>query len=56
MLTKKEQKEFESMFQEILGRKHMAKKRKLDLFADLLFELTGNVNLQMWFSGLEIKT
>lgn len=45
MLTKKEQKQFEDMFDKLL--KIKSNKIFMDKLADLLFEMTGNVNLRM---------
>ncbi len=53
-LTKKEQKRFEDMFWEICKTKCENNKGKLEKLADLLFELTGNVNLRMWLSRLKV--
>ena len=53
--TKKEQKTFEDMFWRTLGAKAKNNKARLEKLADLLFELTGNVNLRMWMAGLKVR-
>ena len=54
--TKKEQKTFEDMFWNVCDAKCKTNKEKLEKLADLLFELTGNVNLRMWLFGLKLKS
>lgn len=54
MLTEKEQKTFEDMFWKVCNSKEPSNKSKLGKLADLLFELTGNVNLKMWLSSLKV--
>ncbi len=54
--TKKEQETFEQMFWDVCEAKTKSNKEKLEKLADLLFELTGNVNLRMWLFNLELKT
>ena len=51
--TEKEQKVFEAMFWKVCSNK--TNKEKLYALGNLLFELTGNVNLRMWLSGLEAE-
>ena len=53
--TKKEQKTFEQMFWGVCEKAAKSNKEKLEKLADLLFELTGNVNLRMWLFGLKVK-
>ena len=53
--TKKEQETFDKMFGNVCDKKTKTNKEKLELLADLLFELTGNVNLRMWLFNLKIK-
>ena len=53
--TKKEQQTFEKMFWDVFNEKTKTNKERLELLADLLFELTGNVNLRMWLFNLKIK-
>ena len=53
--TKKEQEVFEKMFWEVCNANTKSNKEKLELLADLLFDLTGNVNLRMWLFNLELK-
>ena len=45
MLTKKEQKQFEDMFDEVL--KEGSDKLRMEKLADIIFEMTGDVNLRM---------
>ena len=52
--TKKEQETFENMFWKICQKPAKSNKNKLESLADLLFELTGNVNLRMWLFGLKV--
>lgn len=51
--TKQEQKTFENMFWEITD--IHPDSRFLDKLADLIFEMTGNVNLRMRFFGMAQK-
>ena len=53
--TKKEQKVFEQMFWDVSDSKCKSNKAKLEKLADLLFELTGNVNLRMWLFNLKLR-
>ena len=53
--TKKEQTTFEQMFWKICDTQTKSNKDKLEKLADLLFEVTGNVNLRMWLSGLKVN-
>ena len=52
-LTKKEQKTFEKMFHEITD--VHTDSRFMDKIADLIFEMTGNVNLRMRLFGIAQK-
>ena len=52
--TKKEQRIFEKMFWDVCDLESKTDKGKLEKLADLLFELTGNVNLRMWLFGLKV--
>ncbi len=52
-LTKKEQKTFEEMFWGIVD--VHPDSRFMDKLADLVFEMTGNVNLRMRFFGIAQK-
>lgn len=54
MLSKTEQKTFEQMFWDVVDA-DVKPKEKLDMLADVLFELTGNVNLRMWLFRLKVK-
>lgn len=49
-LTEKEQKRFEKMFHDMLDVKGLSDKQKLKRLSNLLFELTGNVNLAQWLN------
>lgn len=53
--TTKEQKTFEDMFWEVCDAECKNNKGKLERLADLLFKLTGNVNLRMWLFGLKVR-
>ena len=53
--TAEEQKTFDDMFWAVLDRTAKNNKEKLEHLADLLFDLTGNVNLRMWLFGLRLK-
>lgn len=53
LFTEREQKTFENMFEEITD--VHPDSRFLDKLADLIFEMTGNVNLQMRFFGMAQK-
>ena len=53
--TKKEQKDFEQMFWDVCEAETESNKKKLEKLADLLFNLTGNVNLRMWLFNLKVK-
>jgi len=52
--TTKEQEIFEQMFWNVCDAETKNNKDKLEKLADLLFELTGNVNLRMWLFGLKV--
>lgn len=52
-LTKKEQTTFEDMFWEIIN--VHPDSRFMDKLADLIFNMTGNVNLRMRFFGIAQK-
>ncbi len=52
-LTKKEQKSFEDMFWEIINIRPDA--RFIDKLADLVFDVTGNVNMRMRLFGIAQK-
>jgi len=52
-LTKKEQKTFEDMFWEITD--VHPDSRFMDKLADLIFDMTGNVNLRMRFYAMAQK-
>jgi len=54
-LTVKEQKTFERLFWKVIRRSAKTNKERLEHLADLLFELTGNVNLRMWLFSLKVK-
>jgi len=54
-LTKKEQGVFEQMFWDVCDFRCKTNKAKLEKLADLLFEMTGNVNLRMWLFGLKLR-
>ena len=49
-LTKKEQKKFEDMFIECSD--NTGSKNFLQNISDLIFEMTGSVNLKMSFNGI----
>lgn len=51
-LTKKEQKTFEEMFSEIRA---PSDARFMDKLADLIFEMTGDVNFRMRLFGIAQK-
>ena len=53
--TKQEQRDFEQMFWDVCQKPTKTNKKKLESLADLIFELTGNVNLRMWLSGLKVN-
>lgn len=53
-MTAQEQKKFEDMFWVVCNSDEPNNKSKLGKLADLLFELTGNVNLRMWLSSLKV--
>ena len=50
--TKVEQKTFEDMFWKVCDSEVKTNKERLEKLADLLFDMTGNVNLRMWLFGL----
>lgn len=52
--TEKEQSQFEKMFWDVCDAECKSNKGKVEKLADLLFDLTGNVNLRMWLFGLKI--
>jgi hypothetical protein len=54
-LTVEEQEQFEDMFQKVLDAPVKSNKEKMEKLSDLLFELTGNVNLRMWLSKLKVS-
>ena len=52
MFTKKEQKQFEDIFEAVLSEKSdVARLRSL---GDVIFEMTGNVNLRMWLHHIKV--
>lgn len=51
----KEQGIFEERLWKICNSKAKNNKAKLEKLADLLFDLTGNVNLRMWLSNLKVR-
>jgi len=53
--TEKEQKRFEQMFWDVCNARCKSNKEKLEKLADLLFKLTGNVNLRMWLFSLNVR-
>jgi len=55
-LTKKEQKTFEKMFDDLLAQHPRGNKIFLRALGDLLFDMTGSVNLKMRLFNISLKS